>query len=91
MSNLRLFQNPRVKILHCIVQRNSAWEVCGKGLLKTNIWGLEFIINYTAVCEIGTKHFILLNLDYLSLKKTLLLGKIEGKRRGWVDEDEMAR
>ena len=65
--------------------------MCGKGLLKTNIWGLESIINYTAVCEIGTKHFIPLNLDYLSLKKTLFLGKIEGKRRGWVDEDEMAR
>ena len=44
------------------------------------------------VCEIGAKHFIPLTLGYLSLKKTLLLGKIEGKRRrGWVDEDEMVR
>lgn len=92
LSNLRLFQNPRVKILLCIVQRKSAWDVCGKGLLKTNIWGPESIINYTAVCEIDTKHFIPLNLGYLSLKNTLLLRIIEGKRRrGWVDQDEMVR
>ena len=64
--------------------------MCGKGFLKTNIWVLESIINYTAVCEICTKHFRPLNLGYLSLKKTLLLGKIEGKeRRVLVDEDEM--